>query len=314
MIDGEWVEHDLGPDAHGRFIRAAAKFRGRISADGKTGFKAEQGRYHLYIADACGWCHRTLLFRQLLGLEEVISVSRVEPLMGEQGWEFGDHGDPVLGKSRLSEVYTEHDPKYTGRVTVPTLWDRKTHRIVTNESSDIIRDFDSAFSGLLATPRRFFPPEIADEIDAMIDANYHPINNGVYRCGFAGSQQAYDEAISELFARLDALESLLDRQRYLLGERLTAADLCLFPTLYRFDSVYYIHFKCCVRQLRDYPNLWAYTRDIYQTPGVAKTCDMPSTRAHYYASHESIHPRRLVPSGPEVDFLAPHGREHVGTT
>lgn len=311
-MDGRWVSEDLGTDEKGRYVRRAAKFRGRVTADGSSGFPAESGRYHLYLAHACGWSHRTLIFLALKGLEDVVSVSFVEPFMGERGWTFAADGtgDPVLGKRYLYEVYTAHESDYTGRASVPVLWDRETGRIVTNESSDIARDLDRAFDGVGARPRRYFPDgtDGTDEIDAMIAANYESVNNGVYRCGFAGTQAAYDEAITALFARLEQLETLLSGQRYLLGDRLTGADLFLFPTLWRFDSIYYIHFKCCVKQLREFPNLWAYTRELYQLPGIAATCDMDKTRAHYFASHESVHPRRYVPPGPVIDFSQPHGR------
>jgi len=313
LIDGVWNSHDLGPDAQGRFVRRAANFRGRVTADGHSGFAAASGRYHLYVADACGWCHRALLFRECKGLQASVTVSRVEPLMGEDGWTFAAGGDPILGKTKLHEVYTEHDPGYTGRVTVPVLWDRKTASIVTNESMDITRDFDEAFAAFAGAnlPRLFDPDRIA-EIDAMIDANYHTVNNGVYRAGFAGSQGAYNEAIEQLFNRLEQLDSLLESRRYLLGDTVTAADFYLLPTLLRFDSIYYIHFKCCVKQLREFPNLWGYTRDLYQLPGVASTYNLAATRLHYYSSHESIHPRRIVPPGPDIDFLAPHNRSQLG--
>ena len=312
VLEGQWVSDDLGTDAQGRYVRRAAKFRGRLSADGSTGFRAEPGRYHLYLAHACGWSHRVMLMRALKGLEELVSASYAEPFMGERGWTLGEAGDPLMGKQQLYEVYLEHQADYTGRASVPVLWDRQTQSIVTNESSDIARDFDSVFEAFTGPTRSWFPDDLREQVDAMIAANYGPINNGVYRCGFAGSQLAYDEALSALFERLDWLEQHLAHSRYLVGEELTAADLFLFPTLYRFDAIYYIHFKCCVRQLRDYPNLWAYTRELYQLPGVAGTCDLPKTRAHYFASHESVHPRRHVPPGPNPDFDAPHGRERLG--
>lgn len=313
LIDGVWTSHDLGPDAKGRFVRRAAKFRGRVTADGQSGYPATAGRYHLYVADACGWCHRTLLFRQFKGLQEAVTVSRVVPFMGEHGWTFAAGGDPVLAKEKLHEVYTAHDPGYTGRVTVPILWDRETATIVTNESMDITRDFDRAFAGFPGVnPTQLFDPERAAEIDRMIELNYHAVNNGVYRAGFAGSQAAYDEAIEQLFGRLEQLEVHLARRRYLLGDTPTAADLYLLPTLVRFDSIYYIHFKCCVKQLRDFPNLWGYTRDLYQAVGASNTYNVAATRSHYFASHESIHPRRIVPKGPDIDFDAPHTRAELG--
>lgn len=232
--------------------------------------------------------------------------------MGEDGWTFGEGGDPLGARQFLWQLFTDSDPAYTGRASVPVLWDAKTSRIVSNESKDIVRAFDSEFAAFARQGASLFPAERADEIDAMIEANYTAVNNGVYRAGFAGNQAAYSEAVDGLFARLDELETLLGRQRYLLGNEITAADWYLFPTLYRFDAVYYIHFKCCLRRLVDYPNLWGFTRDLYQQPGIAETCRLDLCREHYYTSHESIHPRRYVPSGPNPEFDAPHERASVG--
>lgn len=311
-MDGQWSNTDLGADARGRYVRRAAQFRASVSAEGSTPFPAVSGRYHLYVSYACGWSHRTLIFRALKGLEDHISVTVADPFMGEHGWTLHEDSGPVAGIDKLYELYTRMQPDYTGRASVPVLWDKETGTIVTNESKDIVRSFDHAFDGLGATGPRLFPEDRLEAIEAMIAANYGPINNGVYRAGFAGSQDAHVEASRELFARLDALESLLADQRYLLGSEITAADWYLFPTLYRFDAVYYTHFKCNLRQIRDYPNLWGYTRDLYQQPGVAATCRMDHVKEHYYTSHESIHPRRYIPIGPDIDFDTPHGREDVG--
>ena len=308
MLDGQWVGDDLGPDARGRYVRRAAKFRGRVEAAADAEFPAAAGRYRLYVAHACGWSHRTLLFRALKGLQDTIPVSYVQPFMGAEGWTLADGADPIHGFSRLYELYRHAQADYTGRASVPVLFDRERDTVVSNESSDFARDFNGSFGSMASGAIDLFPEAHGEAIDAMIAANYGPVNNGVYRAGFAGNQEAYEEAVVDLFRRLDELEAILERSRYLVGDTLTAADLCLFPTLYRFDTVYYIHFKCSIRQLRDYPNLWGFTRDIYQTPGVAQTCNMASTRQHYYTSHESIHPRRYVPMGPLPDFEAPHGR------
>jgi putative glutathione S-transferase len=310
LIDGKWSTADLGADAKGRYVRRAAKFRGRISADGSTGFPADSGRYHLYLAYACGWSHRTLIVRALKGLEEVVSFSTMEDFMGVDGWRFEGGSDPLANHQKLYELYLAAQDDYTGRASVPVLWDKQEHRIVSNESTDIIESLDAAFAAFDNGSPSLYPAAQVTAIEEMMQSNYEAINNGVYRCGFAGSQEAYDEAATRLFDRLDALEELLASQRYLLlGEEPTSADWALFPTLYRFDAVYYIHFKCSRRQLRDYANLWAYTRDLYQHSGVRETCKMEHIRAHYYTSHESIHPRRIIPLAPDIDFDEPHGRE-----
>lgn len=307
-----WTNEALQPDERGRFVRRATSFRDRVSADGSTGFAAAAGRYHLYVQNACGWSHRVLLVRSLKRLHDVISVTQAEPFMGDQGWSFAPGADLVHGARYLHEVYTAARPSYTGRVTVPALWDRETGTIVNNESSELIAMLDREFDAFTDARPQLYPEDRRAEVEAMIAANYQPVNNGVYRAGFAGTQEAYEEAVTELFARLDELERLLAGQRFLVGNTLTAADLCLFPTLFRFDAVYNLHFKCSVRRLRDYPNLWAYTRDVYQTPGVAEASVLEDAREHYYRSHESVNPRRIVPLGPTIDFTAPHGRERVG--
>ncbi len=308
LIDGRWTSDDMETDAKGQFVRRASQFRSMVTADGSSGFAAQAGRYHLYVSHACGWSHRTVLLRQQLGLQEAVSISFVEPHMGEHGWTFGEGGDPIGGKRKLHEVYTAADPHYTGRVTVPVLWDRETATIVSNESTDICRAFDREFAAVTGTRARLFPDELRAEIDAMIEANYAPLNNGVYRAGFAKSQEAHEQAARAVFARLDELERLLASQRYLLGDRLTAADWFLFPTLFRFDAAYHTHFKCNLRRLIDYPNLWGYTRELYQVPGVKEVCNLQEIKLHYYTSHPSVHPRAYVPIGPELDFDEPHGR------
>jgi putative glutathione S-transferase len=308
LIDGSWSIEDLGTDAKGNYVRRATKFRSLVTADGASGYPAEAGRYHLYVSLACGWSHRTLLFRALKGLEDVVSVSHMQPFMGDEGWLLEPGGDPIHNARALYEIYTKAKPDYTGRASVPALWDKQAGTIVSNESLDIARSFDREFGALGNDSAPLFVDGRLEEIDAMIAANYGPINNGVYKAGFAGSQEAHEVASRAIFTRFDELEAILSKQRYLLGDTVTAADWYLFPTLYRFDACYYVHFKCNLRQLRDYPNLWGYTRDLYQTPGVAETCDLEHAKRHYYTSHESIHPRRYIPIGPEIDFDEPHGR------
>ncbi len=323
MIDGRW--HDQWYDTRstgGRFVRSKSQFRNWITPDGAPGpsgdggFRAEAGRYHLYVSLACPWAHRTIIFRRLKGLEEMIGMSVVNAFMGSHGWSFepgpGVVPDAVNHKRYLYEIYALADPHYNGRVTVPVLWDKQRRTIVSNESADIIRMFNSAFDGLGARPGDFYPEPLRAEIDRLNDFIYPNVNNGVYRAGFATTQLAYDEAVTELFAALDALEERLATQRYLTGPQITEADWRLFTTLVRFDAVYVGHFKCNLRELRDHPNLWAYTRDLYQQPGVAATVDIPYIKAHYYRSHESINPSRIVPAGPVLDFSAPHRRQRLG--
>ncbi|MEQ8355107.1 MAG: glutathione S-transferase family protein [Kiloniellaceae bacterium] len=320
LIDGAW--HDKGYDTKktgGRFQRQDSAFRNWVTADGgagpggDSGFKAEAGRYHLYVSLACPWAHRTLILRKLKGLEDIIPVSVVHWHMGDEGWTFDDGpgviADSVTGAARLHQVYTAADPGYTGRVTVPVLWDKRRGTIVSNESAEIIRMFNSAFDGLTGNDRDFYPRALRAEIDAVNETVYHKVNNGVYKCGFATSQEAYDEAFDALFETLDALERRLTMRRYLAGGRLTEADWRLFTTLLRFDAVYHGHFKCNLRRLVDYPNLWDYTRDLYQVPGVAETVDLFHIKHHYYESHPAVNPTGIVPKGPAIDFTLPHGRE-----
>ncbi len=287
---------------------------GEPGPSGRGGFAAESGRYHLYVSLACPWAHRTLIFRALKGLAPHISVDVVHPFLGENGWTFatdfpGSTGDRVNGKEFLREIYLAADAHATGSVTVPVLWDKATGTIVSNESAEIIRMLNAAFDGITGNTRDFWPEALREEIGAVNERVYRGVNNGVYRAGFARSQAAYDEAAEEVFATLDWIEARLARGRYLVGERLTEADWRLATTLFRFDAVYHGHFKCNRRRLVDYPNLWPYARELYQVPGVAETVDFRQITTHYYTSHESINPTRIVPIGPDVDWLAPHGRE-----
>ncbi len=323
LIDGTW--HDRWYDTNssgGRFVRQDAKFRNWVTADGAPGpsgtggFKAESGRYHLYVSLACPWAHRTLILRALKGLSDHISVDVVHPLMKSDGWTFGTDvegatGDRVLGKAFLREVYLEAQPDMTGRVTVPILWDRATATIVSNESAEIIRMLNSAFDGVGATGADLYPEDLREEIDAVNARVYDTVNNGVYKSGFATSQEAYEEAVSALFRSLDWLEDRLASRRYLMGDRVTEADWRLFTTLVRFDPVYVGHFKCNIRRVADYPNLSGYLRELYQWPGVAETTDLDHIKRHYYASHESINPTGIVPTGPDLDLDRPHGRVHL---
>ncbi|MGB5502025.1 MAG: glutathione S-transferase family protein [Polyangiales bacterium] len=320
---GEGVWHDTWYDTKstgGKFVRANAKFRNWVTADGENApsgeaFKAEPGRYHLYVSYACPWAHRTLIMRRLKGLEDMVGVSVVNHFMGAEGWTFhegdGVIPDPTLDAEFLHELYTAADLRFSGRVTVPVLWDKKTGTIVSNESSEIIRMFNSAFDHLGATPGDFYPEALRDEIDEVNERVYHTLNNGVYKCGFATTQQAYEEALVDLFDTLDWLEERLSKQRYLVGEQITEADWRLFTTLVRFDAVYVGHFKTNLRRVADYPNLWAYTRELYQVPGVSGTVNMQHIKQHYYGSHESINPTRIVPMGPTINFEEPHGRDET---
>ena len=314
LVDGVWQDrwYDTAKSG-GRFVRQDSAFRGWVTADGSSGFPAEPGRYHLYVSYACPWAHRTLIFRALKKLEDAISLSVVDPYMGAQGWWFGDSPgtipDTVNGRTYLHEVYTCADPHYSGRVTVPVLWDKLAGTIVSNESSEIIRMFNSAFDAWGDASLDFCPEPLREEIDAVNAVVYENVNNGVYRCGFATSQEAYEEAFDALFSTLDDLDARLARQRYLVGDRITEADWRLFTTLVRFDPVYHGHFKCNRQRLRDYPNLWNYILDLYQVPGVAATVDLTHIKRHYYASHRTINPTGIVPKGPAIDYAAPHDRK-----
>ena len=322
LQDGKWVDQWYDTKSSGgHFVRKNSQFRNWITADGSAGpsgeggFKAGRGRYHLYVSLACPWAHRTLIFRALKGLEDSISVSIVHWFMGDQGWTFtpedGSTADTVNGAALLHEVYTTADPGYSGRVTVPALWDRQTGSIVSNESSEIIRMFNSAFDEVGARPGDYYPEAHRSEIDKINDRIYGTVNNGVYKAGFATAQDAYEEAVVPLFETLDWLEDRLGSQRYLTGSAVTEADWRLFPTLVRFDPVYFGHFKCNLRRIADYPNLSGYVRDLYQHPGVAETVDFLHIKNHYYGSHGTINPTRIVPMGPDVDYTAPHDRDRL---
>jgi len=323
LIDGKWVDkwYDT-KSTGGRFVRKEAAFRNWITADGsagptgKGGFKAEPGRYHLYVSLACPWAHRTLIFRALKGLEGMIDISVVSPFMLDDGWTFHDDfpgvaADPIHGAEYAHQVYTAADPDYTGRVTVPILWDKQTGTIVSNESAEIIRMFNSAFDGVGAEPGDYYPKPLRPGIDAVNDLVYGTVNNGVYKAGFATTQDAYEEAVNALFDTLDVLEKRLSRQRYLAGDRITEADWRLFTTLVRFDPVYVGHFKCNIRRLADYPNLFSYVRELFQIPGIADTVNLDHIKNHYYRSHATINPTGIVPAGPDLDLGAPHDRDRI---
>jgi putative glutathione S-transferase len=325
LVDGVWQDRWYDTKSTGgRFQRQDAQFRNWVTADGSAGpsgvdgFQAEPGRYHIYASLACPWAHRTLIFRALKGLEDAISVNIVSPNMLDHGWVFepgieGADADEINGKDRLYEVYQEADPDYSGRVTVPVLWDKQRQTIVSNESSEIIRMLNSAFDGVGAKPGDFYPEPLRDEIDEMNERVYHCVNNGVYRCGFATSQEAYEEAFHDLFVTLDALEDLLGNQRYLVGDQLTEADWRIFPTLVRFDPVYYSHFKCNLRMIADYPNLSHYLRELYQVPGVTETVNFDHIKQHYYFSQRTINPTGVVPAGPVFDYSQPHDRARLAS-
>ncbi len=303
--------------ADGAFVRQRYSIRDRITADGSSGFPAEAGRYHLYVSLACPWAHRAIIVRKLLGLEDVISMSVVDPIRDERGWAFREgrgHGpDPVCNFEFLSEAYLSTDRSYAGRYTVPCIWDRRTGRLVTNNYPDITIDFETQFTAFHRPGAPdLYPRALRPEIDGINQIVYREVNNGVYRAGFATSQEAYEAAVDALFARLDWLEERLAGQRYLVGGQLTEADIRLFTTLARFDAVYVGHFKCNLRRLVDYPDLWAYARDLYQRPGFGETVDFDHIKRHYYMTHDQLNPTRIVPRGPLADWDAPHGRERLG--
>ncbi len=306
MIDGQWSKQGYQKDEKGRFKRNPTTFRNWIKADGSSQFKPESGRYHLYISFACPWAHRTLIMRKLKGLEEAITLSIVDPIMADEGWEFSDYPgsipDRINSAKYLREIYAKADQKYTGRVTVPILWDKKNNTIVNNESREIIRMFDTELEAIASNKISFYPEDLQEKIEKTIDEIYTPINNGVYRSGFATSQEAYEEAVKQLFEALDYWEEILGKQKYLCGDRVTEADWCMFTTLIRFDPVYYVHFKCNIRHIWDYPNLWNYLKDLYQYPGVKETCNLEHIKIHYYKSHPHINPSGIVPHGPEMIF------------
>ncbi|SNY45723.1 putative glutathione S-transferase [Arsukibacterium tuosuense] len=319
LVNGNWQDKWYDTDSNdGEFKRESAQLRNWITSDGSAGhtgdagFKAEKGRYHLYVSLACPWAHRTLIFLQLKDLTQYISVSVVSPDMLEHGWEFdqSNHstGDSLFNHDYLHQLYTRHQADYTGRVTVPLLWDKQQNRIVSNESADIIRMLNTAFNQLTGNNHDFYPADLQPQINEINELVYNNINNGVYRCGFATRQQAYEKAYQQLFAALDKVESILSKNRYLTGELLTEADWRLFTTLIRFDAVYHGHFKCNKQRLADYPNLSGFTRELYQWPGVADTVNFYHIKRHYYFSHTMINPSQVVPAGPDIDYQLPHGR------
>jgi len=320
LIDGVWSDawYDT-KSTGGAFKRSTAKFRNWITADGSPGpsgeggFPAQAGRYHLYVSYACPWAHRALIFRALKGLTDLIGVSVVHPDMLSDGWSFetdfdGATGDTLYGLPFARDIYLKADPQISGRVTVPILWDTERETIVSNESSEIIRMLNSAFDGLTGNPDDYWPQDLRDAIEPVNARIYDTVNNGVYKSGFATTQEAYEEAVLPLFDSLDWLEDRLAQNRYLMGDRLTEADWRLFTTLIRFDPVYHGHFKCNRARIVDYPNLWGHTRELYQWPGVADTVHMDHITRHYHYSHETINPHRIVPVGPRLDYDAPHGR------
>ncbi len=321
LVDGKWTDQWYDTKSTGgKFVRSVSQFRNWITADGNAGpsgsagFKAESGRYHLYVSAACPWAHRTLIFRQLKGLADHITVSTVHPDMLDQGWTFetdghGATGDTLFGSDFAHQIYTKADPNYSGRVTVPILWDKAQNTIVSNESAEIIRMFNAAFNDLTGNTLDFWPEDQRDAIEEVNTRIYSNVNNGVYKSGFATSQAAYDDAVHPLFDTLDWLETRLSKSRYLMGNQQTEADWRLFTTLIRFDPVYHLHFKCNLKRIVDYPNLWAYTRDLYQTEGVAQTVNMQHIVRHYHYSHTSINPHRILPINPVLDYTAPHGRD-----
>lgn len=322
LVEGQWQWQDKWYDtaaSGGRFQRSASVFRNWITPDGSAGpegrggFRSEAGRYHLYVSLACPWAHCTLLMRQLKGLTQLIPVSVVHPLMLENGWTFsqdfpGATGDPLFDKAFLYQLYLQADPGYSGRVTVPVLWDKQQQTIVSNESADILRMFNSAFDGAGALAGDYYPPDLRAAIDEINGWVYPQVNNGVYKAGFATRQEAYDEAAEEVFAALARLEEILGRHRYLTGPRLTEADLRLWTTLIRFDAVYHTHFKCDRQRLSDYLNLSGFLRDIYQLPGIAETVDFAHIRHHYFRSHPTLNPHGIISIGPQFELGEPHGR------
>jgi putative glutathione S-transferase len=322
VVDGTW--HDVWYDtkaSQGRFVRSESQFRNWITVDGaagasgRAGFRAQPGRYHLYVAFACPWAHRTLIMRQLKGLEALISVSATNSYMGAEGWTFAPGpetiADDVNHVQRVYELYTLADPRYSGRATVPILWDKVERTIVSNESAEIVRMLNGAFDSVGANANDYYPPALRAEIDEWNAFIYPNVNNGVYRAGFATTQEAYEEAATAVFTALDRIERHLSKQRYLAGSRLTEADIRLFTTLIRFDPVYHTHFKCNLRRVVDYPNLWGFVRDIYQLPGIASTVHIDFIKAHYYGSHANLNPSRIIPIGPKLDYLAPHHRDRL---
>lgn len=307
LVEGNWVDkwYDT-KSTNGKFVRTTTQFRNKITKDGETGFKAEKGRYHLYISLACPWASRTLMVRKLKGLEDYISLSIVNPFMLEHGWTFEEYEgvikDPILDAKYLYEIYTHAKKDYSGRVTVPVLWDKKTNTIVSNESAEIVRMLNTEFNHLTNNNLDLYPEELRNEIDEMNDFLYDNVNNGVYKVGFSTNQEVYESEFNNLFSALDKLENHLENKKYLVGEQFTEADIRLFTTLVRFDVVYFGHFKCNLKQLVDYPNLWRYTKEIYNMNGIKETVDFEHIKEHYYGSHKTINPTGIIPKGPNIDW------------
>ncbi len=303
LVDGVWHKGWYDPDSRGAFQRPKTRYREWVRADGSTSFKPEPGRYHLYVSWACPWAHRTLITRALRGLDDVISITAVDPKMSDEGWSFsGDEPDPLFGSKYLRDIYLRAKSDYTGRVTVPVLWDKQRNTIVNNESREVMRMLDREFGALATENVSYAPDELIDAIDAMLDEIYQPLNNGVYRAGFATTQEAYDEACTEVFTELDRLEALLGTQPFLCGDTMTEADIALFTTLLRFDLVYYSHFKCNIRRIADYRNLTRFLKTLYAIPEIKKTCRADHIKVHYYWSQTTVNPYRIVPLGPHVDL------------
>lgn len=313
LINGQWSTQWYEPDEEGHFVRSQTRFRDRVEPEGR--FQPEPGRYHLYVSRACPWAHRALIVRALLGLEALLPLSVVDPLMTDQGWHFsqgpGCIPDSLFQADHLRQIYLQADAHYTGRVTVPVLWDKIHHTIVNNESREIIVMLATTFAHLGHGDLDLYPEALRGDIDRVMDALYEPINNGVYRAGFATQQGAYEEAVHQLFDALEHWDSHLARHRYLCGHQLTLADWCLFTTLFRFDPVYHYHFKCNWKRLRDFPHLWEYTKELYQMPGVAQTCDLDHIKQHYYRSHPDVNPTGIVPVGPHIDYNEPWSRTRL---
>ena len=321
LVDGEWRDKWYDTESTGgKFERSTSEFRNWVTADGsagpsgKSGFQAQSGRYHLYVSYACPWAHRALIFRALKDLTDHISVSVVHPDMMEDGWTFatdfqGATGDTLFGSDFLRDIYIKADPNFTGRVTVPVLWDKAQNTIVSNESAEIIRMFNSAFNEITGNTDDYWPTDLREQIADINERVYETVNNGVYKAGFATSQDAYDDAVYPLFDSLTWLESILENNRFLAGDKLTEADWRLFTTLARFDLVYHTHFKCNHKRLIDYPNLWAYTRQLYQHPDIAETVHFDHIVRHYHFSQTTVNPHQIIPINPTVDFSAPHERD-----
>jgi putative glutathione S-transferase len=317
LVEGVWEAGWYDPDEKGAFKRPNARFRswigprpGDAASERDGDFVAEPGRYHIYASYACPWAQRTLITRAVRGLEDVVGVTIVDPKMSDDGWSFGGAGepDPLFGARYLRDIYLRTSPTYTGRVTVPVLWDKKTGTIVNNESRDVMRILDTSFDALARNKVSLAPPELRRKIDETLDAIYMPYNNGVYRAGFAAEQQAYDEACRDVFATLARCEEVLSRQRFLCGDVFTEADVAMFTTSLRFDLVYYAHFKCNLRRLQDFSNVWGFVRDVYQMPAIKPTCRFDHIKTHYYWSQTTVNPSRIVPLGPTIDYDAPSGR------